>query len=57
MTKIQNATQLPSTGHIQAETFRTHMLPTYGLAKGQMFWSLEIEICDLFEIWCLEFVI
>jgi len=22
-----------------------------------MFWSLDIEICDLFVIWCLGFVI
>jgi hypothetical protein len=22
-----------------------------------MFWSLDIEICDLFVIWCLRFVI
>ncbi len=27
------------------------------MSRPGRFWSLNIEICDLFVIWCLEFVI
>ena len=30
---------------------------TQTMSRPERFWSLNIGICDLFVIWCLEFVI
>lgn len=57
MTKIRNSNRLSSTGSdpTTSEGALGHELSVERLVADQMFWSLNIGICDLFVFWCLKF--
>jgi len=58
MTKIQKFKQKIRLPLLPAASFPAHQILRRGkLQFWRMFWSLNIDICDLFVIWCLRFVI